>query len=836
MTTRPPPAQRMILRLSVIFLTAALAAAALLPATPSRASLPGPAEDLPWLADQPPAGGSALVAAGSSIYVGGDFDAFGRPSSLGLLDRAGGLPIVGMPRLDGSVAAITDDGADGWFVAGAFSVTGQPMFSNLIHVKADKTLDRDWNPGIGEPIDVLARNSSALFIYSNSARRPFFQMISISTAQITVLDSDVPDTFFGETRAIVADDTTVFVAGPSLYAIDIARRALLWGRSTQRITALALKGNTLYLAGNIFSLGGEPLPGGALAAFDIRTQQILPFKVTLDPPFFDDDHFFSPTITSLALLDDTIYIEGDFSTVNSQPRKRVAAVDAVSGALRSWQPALEAVTSDTKLRILGTADHTVAMHVARPGSRETVTALDSTSGVPIWQQQLPGATRALAAGSTTLAVGGVQNMVDQGSTGGLVAFERSADQPSAWYPRPDGTVTRLAASDTTLYVAGGFSQIAGQPRAGLAAFDRASGALSSWNPQPDGPITALLLGGERLYVAGRFSQIAGETRNNGLAAFDLASGALLPWQPAPLVGGSVRALALDAGRLYIGVQRVSQQLLLMALDTQSGAALWSSTFQGQQITDLAVSAGRLYASGKFALGLNSYAVAVLDSTIDDAPPAGLFKDTTAADLQIHDNILYLASFRGLLGIDLTSGSELAWVFGASTCVGALADDGAGMLALECSGALRRHPYSQTPRVAQITLRYTDSGLTLVGRVNPNNSQTNVTFQVTTMPGVCDALTNLPVSGTFSGSADQEVSATLSQPANGALYYYRMVATNAFGSSASDVRSITVQLPPTPTAPPSPSATPAAPTATPTDPTAPAQVFLPLVRRCGTDGF
>jgi PKD repeat protein len=115
----------------------------------------------------------------------------------------------------------------------------------------------------------------------------------------------------------------------------------------------AVVGNTVYVAGKFTSArpagspaGTNETPRANLLAYDIRTGELIPG--------------FAPVLDGQALVvtaspdGSRIYVGGDFTTVDGQARRRVAAFDTATGSLvASWHPSISsqvraiAATADT---------------------------------------------------------------------------------------------------------------------------------------------------------------------------------------------------------------------------------------------------------------------------------------------------------------------------------------------------------------------------------------------------------------------------------------------------------------------------------------------------------
>jgi hypothetical protein len=119
----------------------------------------------------------------------------------------------------------------------------------------------------------------------------------------------------------------------------------------------------------------------------------------------------------------------------------------------------------------------------------------------------------------------------------------------------DSDVNAVAYLGNTVYAGGIFAnaQRNGKltPRAGLAAQDATTGALLPWAPTADGPVNALVVdpATNTVYIAGTFTHVNGVYRD-GIAQLDAVTGALTSFTHQ--VSGTPRALALGAGRLYLG--------------------------------------------------------------------------------------------------------------------------------------------------------------------------------------------------------------------------------------------------------------------------------------------
>lgn len=229
------------------------------------------------------------------------------------------------------------------------------------------------------------------------------------------------------------------------------------------------------------------------------------------------------TVHATLVVGNTLFVGGEFISINNTGRRSLAAVNLQTGAVNNlWN-------ADINL------DREVSGKVY---------------------------TLALSAGGSTLFVGGDFETVRGIERPNLVAVSVvNGALVGAWNaaPRPDGPVRALATSPDglTLYVGGEFTAIGAGARAGIASVSAPNGTLLPWQAEiDDGNVRAMALdpGNARLFIGGTFTSIRGESHNR-LAALGLANGRALAGVPAVTAldpDDAVNVLLLSAGRLFVG--------------------------------------------------------------------------------------------------------------------------------------------------------------------------------------------------------------------------------------------------------------------------------------------
>src|SRR2546427_10123 len=92
-----------------------------------------------------------------------------------------------------------------------------------------------------------------------------------------------------------------------------------------RVAALAVSGNTVYAGGEFTNVGGQPR--ARVAAIDALTGAALPLDIGTDG-----------TVRALALAQGRLCLGGDFMNVDGQIRHHLAAVDCATGQVAAWNP------------------------------------------------------------------------------------------------------------------------------------------------------------------------------------------------------------------------------------------------------------------------------------------------------------------------------------------------------------------------------------------------------------------------------------------------------------------------------------------------------------------
>lgn len=225
-------------------------------------------------------------------------------------------------------------------------------------------------------------------------------------------------------------------------------------------------------------------------------------------------------IYDMAISGTTVYVAGDFTEIGGQPRKGLAAFNAATNALLSWNPGL---TTDGTTPASGTC-----LRVSGDGSY--------------------------------VYVGGNFNFVGTNADTGLAKISTSTGISVMSYPNTNAfaAISQMAlASDNTLYIYGSnLTQLDGYSRNGSAAVDASGNVKLSYNPNVQyGNITTMQVNDSNTFVY--FGQYNTSVSYNGvfhrtIAEVDATTGALTSFDPMPGAGSGVNTISLSGNNtMYI---------------------------------------------------------------------------------------------------------------------------------------------------------------------------------------------------------------------------------------------------------------------------------------------
>ena len=309
------------------------------------------------------------------------------------------------------------------------------------------------------------------------------------------------------------------------------------------VNTVLSSGRTVFVGGdftNIYSEGGGSLPRRYLAAMDRFTGEPTDFA-----PDLDDE------VWALAMSPDrkTLYVGGSFLTAEGLKRKRLAAYDVETGALRD----IDTPSPNGALRAIAVTDGRVYIGgvFTKVGDtkRSYVAAFDPKTGEVDgkFSAALDGRVTSMALSPGRLWIGGDFERIDGARQKGVAALDRGDGSlqktDDLAYP-----VIALSASDTQLFVAGG-------GRGGRAAAFKLANGTKQWEISSDGNFQAVGLvdEGRYVYFGGHYEAIEGNKSVDRLTRHDKRTGRTdVSWFPQINGVRSINAIDVTANGVHVG--------------------------------------------------------------------------------------------------------------------------------------------------------------------------------------------------------------------------------------------------------------------------------------------
>jgi hypothetical protein len=454
---------------------------------------------------------NSLLISGNTVYVGGAFTGISgqNRTNLAALTATTGVPLNWADGANNQVRALALSGGT-LYAAGFFTrIGGATNRIGLAALDATTGVASSWNPGAylaGDPSAArgwaVAVSGSTVFAGGNftfcgGQSRMRIAAISASTGSALATwnpgANNLVDT-------LVAAGSKLFVSGQftsisgalrnNLAALDAATGAATsWNPGTDfyaSVNAIVPSNGVIFVGGQFTNIGGQGRK--SLAAISASTGNATAWNPTLNSAPNS-----VPLVSTLLLSGNTLYVGGGFNNFNGQFRTNLAALNATTAALTSWNPGMEG----------------------------------------------NGPVKALSLISSTLYVGGTFTRVGGQVRTNLAAVEAVSGNALSWNPGANDVVNTLVATSNAVYAGGRFTRAGGQARTNLTALDPVSGAATDWNPQvafegtlfpPE--VQSITVLSNSVIVGGSFDHIGGAYHFN-LAEVDRAMGLSTGWDPIP---------------------------------------------------------------------------------------------------------------------------------------------------------------------------------------------------------------------------------------------------------------------------------------------------------------
>lgn len=605
-----------------------------------------------WVPDGPV---ESIVLTNGLAFVAGSFRILG-PACGGLagVDLTTGALTEPMPQVFGTASSIVSDGAGGFYLAGSFTRVGAHACTNIAHIKADHTVDTLFGSTFDDAVADLVVTEGRLFVaggFTLVNGQPRSSLAELDPADGTL--KPLALAINGPVGRMKAAGSRLYLGGAfttvgqsnriNLAALQLGDGSVAPWRADCKsssdypaaVMALEVDGDRLLVGGYFNSIGG--IRRECLAAVNLITGSVSSWNPLLSSQTggfvvskiyagtgavylfgsFDAargvarsyacavsrtdasllpwvGNFPYGEVRTVIQVADTLFLGGSFPSINSNSPPSLAALDAVSGAVRTWGAN---VTGPVSALISQGGTVYVSGDFGSIGGvvRANLAAIDLTTGRPTeWQPSIAGGsvgqlrlhgaslflggsfqsvngtprfgmafvsldTGELAStlsGEWSSAFGGVDAFLDSGAgrlfarrwDGTHAVIDTETSEVSTWDPIDVAGFSAAASNGKMLFVSGNFPGVGGVRRSMLAAFDLATRQLSSWAPSLDLPATRLYCFDRMVIATGPFTRANGEPRS-GFAIFDAVTGVLSPLKVE--ADGGIMDLTCSANSFYL---------------------------------------------------------------------------------------------------------------------------------------------------------------------------------------------------------------------------------------------------------------------------------------------
>jgi|GEM_PF-1265994 len=307
-----------------------------------------------------------------------------------------------------------------------------------------------------------------------------------------------------------------------------------------------------YIGGSFALVGGQ----ARLALAHIQSNGML------DTAFPQITAPSSASVATLVLSGSTLYVGGNFSSVNGTGRNNIAAIDVVGKIVTSFNPDSDGGVQS--LAISGTTLYVGGFFSDIGGqTRNFLAALSTITGnATSFEPILDDSVFSLLISGATLYIGGRFSFVNGELRIRVASIDTGTELITAFDPALDDNnsiVRTMQISGATLYIGGTFTQVGADTRTGVAAINTLTSSATAFDADIDiapgdddgASISSILLSGGTLYIGGIFATASGQTRAN-MTPVNATTGAVLAWTNNLAFGGGVFSLSLSGANLLVG--------------------------------------------------------------------------------------------------------------------------------------------------------------------------------------------------------------------------------------------------------------------------------------------
>jgi hypothetical protein len=304
-----------------------------------------------------------------------------------------------------------------------------------------------------------------------------------------------------------------------------------------RVAVVVISGNTAYLGGKFTSMrpAGDPLGTGEVtrnhaAAINLTTGALLPWNPNVNG-----------LVEAIKVSGSTVYLGGGFGTVGGTSRKKIAAVDATSGALIKGFK----TTVNGEVRGIDLSNGHLYLGGAFTLPRPNAASVNPATGAfnPGWTPTTDGPVDAITTtqdGSNKVVLGGAFNTLNGVARNAIGAVSPSTGASLSWTWQGPHRGSFRPFDVVSFFTDSSGVYAAGTGNGGTVVKSDSNGNIL-WQAGANGNTVGVAVVDGIAYIAGHFTVYCGAamgvngcsgTSRDHLMAVDATSGALQSWHPA----------------------------------------------------------------------------------------------------------------------------------------------------------------------------------------------------------------------------------------------------------------------------------------------------------------
>ncbi|WP_425270025.1 hypothetical protein [Leptospira congkakensis] len=323
-----------------------------------------------------------------------------------------------------------------------------------------------------------------------------------------------------------------------------------------KVNSIQQYNNTIYLGGDFTTING-----GTTAISLVSVNNSTGTAINTNYGIGS-----SQPVATLQIIENTLYLTGEFTSVKSVPRNYAAALSLPDESVTAFNPAYDSSISNPGSGIVSAGNGVVLFTSSRSTvnvtARSNFAVLDEVTGMPIeGTPNFDFPIKALHRVNNRLFVGGSFTSIAGQSRNRFAILDLPHYQLSPINTVLSGTpeIRTITSDESQLYVGGdSVTNVNGNARNGAFALSLADFSVSGWNPNLSGSGESFLVVQDLVFLGGLYTGINGDGVTTNYQAVDKVSGTKrgIP-STNNFPSSGVYAQSLAGTKIFLGGQFVS---------------------------------------------------------------------------------------------------------------------------------------------------------------------------------------------------------------------------------------------------------------------------------------